>query len=131
MSQANVEIVRAGYEEFSRTGTLSLDLFDPGVKAYDPPDAPDPRVYRGHDGILEQLQNMADYFDELRWEAEEIIDADDKVVVATRMVGTGKESHVEVSQRVFHVWTIREGRGVELRSLFTRAEALQAAGLEA
>jgi ketosteroid isomerase-like protein len=129
MSQENVEIVRAGYEEFSRTGTFAPDLLDPDVTAYDPPDAPDPRVYQGREGLLLQLQNVADAFDELRWDAVELIDAGEKVVVATQMVGKGKESEVRVSVRVFHVWTIRDGRGVELRTLFTREEALEAAGL--
>ena len=72
----------------------------------------------------------ADSFDELGWEAEEIIDAGDKVVVATRMTSTGKESEVQVSVCVFHVWTLSEGRGVELRTMFTREEAFQAAGLQ-
>ena len=130
MSQEHVELVRAAYEEFSRTGTPVLDLFDPSGKAYDPPNVPDPRVYQGREGIVQQIETVADAFEELRWEVDEFVDADDKVVVATRMVGTGKESQVEVSMRVFHVWTIRNGRFVELRVLLTREEALEAAGLK-
>src|SRR5690349_21503058 len=109
MSQENVETLRAGYEGFSRTGTLALELLVPDVTAYDPPDGPDPRVYQGREGLLQQLQNVADAFDELRWDVEELIDADDKVVVATQMGGRGKESEAEVSVRVFHVWTMRDG----------------------
>jgi ketosteroid isomerase-like protein len=129
MSEENVQRIRASYDYFARTGTPDLELLDPDVEAYDPPGVPDPRVYRGRDGFLENLRNLSEAFDDLRWEAEEFIDADDKVIVATRMKGRGKESQVEVEQRVFHVWTLREGRAVALQTLFSREDALETTGL--
>jgi ketosteroid isomerase-like protein len=129
MSQENVEIVRAGYEEWSRSGSPPLELLDPSFTTYDPPEVPDSRIYHGRHGLLEQLQNVEQAFDELRWEADDFIEADDKILVATRMIGRGKESAAEVSMHVFHVWTFRSGSAVELRTLITREQAFQAVGL--
>ena len=103
MSQENVEVVQAGYEAWSRSGKPPIELLDPSFRAYDPPEVPDPRVYLGRQGLLEQLQNVDQAFDEVRWEATAFLDVHDSVVVTTRMFGRGKESAAEVSMEVFHV----------------------------
>jgi ketosteroid isomerase-like protein len=133
MSEENVEIVRRGYEAFAegdiQTVLRLIELLDPSFRAYDPPEVPEPRVYLGRQGLLEQLQNVDQAFDEVRWEATAFLDVHDSVVVSTRMFGRGKESAAEVSMEVFHVWTIRNRRVTELRTLVTRQQALEAAGL--
>ena len=39
-------------------------------------------------------------------------------------------SDMVLDRDLAHVWTVRDGRGVRLRVFKTRAEALEAAGLE-
>ena len=55
-------------------------------------------------------QNVEQAFDDLRWEAKDFLSA-------------------EVSLEVFHVWTIHDSLATELRTLFTRDQALEALGL--
>jgi ketosteroid isomerase-like protein len=129
MSQQAVQLIGAIYEQFSRTGAVDLELLDPDFESHDPPGVPDPRTYRGREGFLENLNNLGQAFDDRRWQPEDVIDAGDTIVVEARMFGRGKGSGVEVDQCVFHVWTIREERAAAIRTVFTKQEAIAAAGL--
>jgi ketosteroid isomerase-like protein len=63
-------------------------------------------------------------------EVEEIIaDGGEIVVAAISINGRGRTSGVEISQRFFHVFEMREGRILRMREYLNRAEALEAAGL--
>ena len=129
MSQENVELTRRGYEHFNRTGEPDYSVLDPGIVCHDFPDLPDTGVYNGHQGFLTLIANAVEGFDEFRIEPEEFIEAGDRVVVLVRTVGRGKLSGAEVDAQVAHVWTVRNGKAVELRLYGNRDEALEAAGL--
>jgi uncharacterized protein len=130
MSQPNVELVRAIYDRF-RSGDTdgALALHDPDMEVHDRPQAPDPQVYRGREGVLESLRVSRAAFEGLEMVPEEILDAGDRVVVVFRFRGTGRESGVPVDERLAHVWTIREGKAVRMEVHSGRDEALRAAGL--
>jgi uncharacterized protein len=128
MSKENVEVVRRGYAELSRTGEFSWELVDPEVEVHDLPLTPDSGAYYGHAGLREAMRNVELAFEDVRFEAEDFLDAGDDVVVLVRMIGRGKGSGVEVDARIAHVWTLREGKGVRVRVL-DRDDALEAAGL--
>jgi len=61
------------------------------------------------------------------WEATELIDHGDSVVVRTRFYAEGRGSGVPVEAIVFIVWTVRDGKAVSARGFFDRGEALAAA----
>jgi uncharacterized protein len=128
MSGANVELVRAIYERF-RAGDVegALALQDPEVEVYDRPEAPDPQVYRGHQGVLRSLGVSRAAFEGLDLVPEEFLDAGDQVVVVFRFQGTGRESGIPVDERLAHLWTIRDGRAVRMTVHSGRDEALSAA----
>ncbi len=128
MSQQNVETVRRGYECLSRTGEFPWELIDPEVEVHDPPLGPDSEVRHGHEGLRAGLASVEESFDDLGFEAEEIYDAGDDVVVFIRMHGRGKGSGVEVEVPVAHLCTLRDGKLVRIRVL-ARDEAMEAAGL--
>jgi uncharacterized protein len=110
MSQENVDLVRAVYDRF-RGGDLdgALALYHPEVEIRDRPEIPDPRVYRGHEGVLSALAASRSEFAGLDVVPEEFIDAGDRVIVLYRFVGTGRESGIPVEQRLCHAWTVRHG----------------------
>lgn len=95
---------------------------------HDPPLGPDSEVRHGHEGLRAGLASVEESFDDLGFEAEEIYDAGDDVVVFVRMHGHGKASGVEVEVPVAHLWTMRDGKGVRIRVL-DRDPAMEAAGL--
>ena len=55
----------------------------------------------------------------------------DQVLVISREGGRCKTSGAEVQTHLTaHVWTLRDGRPVQMRSCWERADAFQAVGLE-
>jgi ketosteroid isomerase-like protein len=131
MSQENVEIARRAYEAFNRSDPQAMvaDLapnFEfattgaiPGMTG----------VYRGVEGILGVLEFMRSEFERPRIEVHELVDAGDQVVAAVTLRGRGKQSGVEASWDVWHVWTMEHGKVGHGQAFTSRAEALEAAGL--
>ncbi len=136
MSQENVERVRRGYEAFNR-GDLAdaAKDFDPNIEWRIPfqlPDSPPDETYRGPEGVLQFWETWRSAFDDFRLELEEIIDAGDRIIVFAAVHGRGAGSGAEVKTPSFpQVWTFGEdGRPVRVEMFTSRAEALEAVGLE-
>lgn len=84
-------------------------------------------------GLEELAERMRQTFDlvwsEFRVEAEEFIDAGDRIVVGGRIPGRGRGSGIHVDGPVFVVWTFRDGSAIRQQWFAKRGEALVAAGL--
>ena len=144
MSQENVEIVRRTFQVI-RDAVLRGDpsaafdqavlegLLDPNVEwragragALPPPISDS----GGRDGYMELARTWTETFDDLVFDAEEIIEAhNDRVVVITRVHGIGKESRALVEVRYGAVYTVKGGRIVRWEIFPTPAQALEAVGL--
>jgi uncharacterized protein len=132
MSQENVEIVRDAFVAYNR-GDLDT------LVAY----CADDIDYRAAEGALDDrgpmhgkeaarayFQDWLDTFDDLKAEPLELIDAaDEQVVTVLRFGGRAKLSGVEADLTFAAVYTLRDGKFVRVREYWTRAEALEAAGL--
>jgi ketosteroid isomerase-like protein len=130
MSQENVEIVRRGYEHFSRTGELDPDGWDTDA-VFDNSNAifADPGVYRGLDRIREFLIAQGEMWESQRYEPEEFIPVGvDQVVVPQEIVSVGRDG-VEVVAHTANLFTLHAGKVTYLKNFQTKAEALEAAGL--
>lgn len=126
MSKENVALVRAVYDRFrADDNDAALALLDPEIEVRDRPEAPDPQVYHGHEGVLESLGASRATFDGLDLVPEEFIDMGDQVVVVFRFRGTGRESGVPVDERLAHRWTIDDGKAVRMTVHSSRDEALE------
>jgi ketosteroid isomerase-like protein len=130
VSEEDIELLRAGYEA-AAAGDVEfvLGLMDPEVEVHDRPEAPDATTYRGHEGVVTALFASVDTFEDFRFVPERFFEAGDRVVVVLEMTGRGRASGVPVEERIAHLWTIRDGRVVELRVFSDPADALEAAGL--
>ena len=126
MSEVNVEIVRRGFEAYAR-GDLSaaVSVHDPDV-VFNP--AEEPPIH-GRDAVRAYIERWQEPWDNYEAEAEEFIDADDRVIVTLHVKARGRGSGVEVDARSYQVHTLREGRLVRMDEYLTREEALKAAGL--
>ena len=130
MSQENVEIVRRGYEHFSRTGELDRDAFD-ADPVFDNSNAvfADPGVYRGFDRIRKWLIAQGEMWESQRYEPEEFIPIGvDQVVVPQKIVSVGRDG-VEVVAHTANLFTLHAGKVTSMKNFQTKAEALEAAGL--
>jgi ketosteroid isomerase-like protein len=129
MSEENVEIVRRCCEAFDRGDYVeALNALHPDI-SYELTHFPDGQVYRGHEGVREAFRRWLGTWEDYRQTREEIIDAGESVVVATREFGRGKRSGLHLDRLTFGVWTLKEGKVVRIQFRATKAEALQAVGL--
>jgi ketosteroid isomerase-like protein len=130
MSQENVDRVRAAFEYFERTGTPDVDALSESVEVRDR-DLLDAPEYNGVDGYLQWIENWASVFSEFSLEAQEFFDAGDTVVVVFRMIARGAGSGLNVEREDAMVVRMRDAKVSRIDYYNNRAEALDAAGLEA
>ena len=136
MSQENVEIMHRIYAalDLSRPGPGERlkNLVDPEIEWRGPREFPDlaEPVY-GFEGMARYRAKIAEALDDYRMVPERFIDAgDDQVLVFSREAGRGKGSGVEVQTHLTaHLWTLKDGKAVQMQSYWERSDALEAAGL--
>jgi ketosteroid isomerase-like protein len=137
MSQGNIEVVRRTYEMFNEWGVDPRPggkpelppLLHPEVVFHTYAGAPEAGVYRGRDAVVEYHERVFGQFESVRIEVEELLPAEDRVVIISRQHTVPKGSEAEIVQQVVEIWTIRDGLLAERMPFSTRTEALQAAGL--
>jgi ketosteroid isomerase-like protein len=86
-------------------------------------------THRGRERLIDSFGSLAEAFDQLRWEAEEFIDAGDAVVVPVRFYARGRESGIETSTRAVQVYWLKDGKIVRYQLCESRADALEAVRL--
>jgi ketosteroid isomerase-like protein len=86
-------------------------------------------VYGGPEGWIEFLEWFRSEFERPRVEIRELIEAGDQVLASVTLRGRGKQSGVEASWDVSHLWTVQDGKVVHGKAFTDRDEALKAAGL--
>jgi ketosteroid isomerase-like protein len=136
MSQENVKRAREAYEALGtavRRGDFDAffrEYVHPEVEWVPLESGPDAAVTSGKEPVKTRLVEMLQVVDEPRIEAEEIIDAGEKVVVAIRISGRGVASGIDMEEaHWFHVVTARDDKAARIEWYASRAEALEAAGL--
>jgi ketosteroid isomerase-like protein len=82
-------------------------------------------AYRGPEALLGWLDEGDDAFDDFTVELLGIEELGGHVVVSMRQRGRGKASGAEVDNRLTHVWTLRDGRGISLRSFAQHEDAVR------
>jgi uncharacterized protein len=128
MSQENVEIVRRSYNAYARGNMDSaLTALDPEIEIYDH-DIPDSGEYRGLDGLFRWQADWESSWESWRWEAEDFVDAGDRVVAVLRVHAKGRGSGADVERLDGAVWTLRDGKCIRLDYYGSKAEALEAVG---
>src|SRR5687768_14937545 len=123
--------VRRGYAALNRRDfdLLAVGL-DPGVELHSAHVFPDiGAVFHGHEGYRELWRQLIEAFDNARVETEELLDCGDRFLVTVKVTGYGTGSGVSISQRLFHLFSLRRGLVVREDDFQDRAEALEALGL--
>ena len=133
MSQKNVEVVRRvtdlmDAEGFEAALPIFLKAAHPDVEWREDPAWPGSATYRGIEQVRRVILDRMDTLD-FDQQTEDLIDADDKVVVLVRWVGRGKASGAQGEISMAMVWTVREQAITRVESFLDRAQALEAVGL--
>ncbi len=132
MSQESVELVHSGLDAVNRGGVdAMIHMCDPEIEWIAIPGfLPDAENYHGRAGVRAWFEKVGETFGKVQWEAEEVVESGERLLVGLKLQATGRASGIEGEFRIFQVWTIRDSKLVRLESYLSRDEALEAAGLE-
>ena len=98
------------------------------VGGYLPPDMP--RIHYGHEGYKRMFEGLLEVWADLELRPEEVIDFGDRVLIAVRMTGHGRQSGVALDTALFQVVTLRDGLIVQQKDFADRDAAVEAVGLD-
>lgn len=132
MSQENVEIVRAQYASWSALAeggdvASHIHAFFPPDGEYLPVEEID--AIRGYAALIRYSERWLEAWAGFRDQVDEIIDAGQVVFAAVTVHGRGGESGISITQSMFHVFEMRDGKIVRLHEYLDRDQAREAAGL--
>ena len=84
-------------------------------------------VYHGRDEVRAFLGSYLDAFEDLSWNAEEIIEIDDDHLIAVNHIRMrGRGSGVEVDAVGAQLWTLVDGVALSIKLYQSKADALEA-----
>jgi ketosteroid isomerase-like protein len=131
MSQADIEMLRAGYEAFNR-GDWD-DVFreaHPNFELKTADRVTNPGTYRGVDEVRRFFEDLFEPFEEVFSEPQEFFERDNQIAVVVLVRLRPRGSSAVVENRIGHVWTIRDGKVARFEIFPEREKALEAIGLE-
>jgi ketosteroid isomerase-like protein len=126
MSQRSVEVVRRSFDAIQRWDVDALlELYDPDIH-FQPLTGTwvESGGYRGHAGVREYFEEVADVWEELRPHAEDFRTVGDDVVAIGGCAVRGRGSGAETDTPMAWVVTVREGRVTSHRGYRSGEEAL-------
>jgi ketosteroid isomerase-like protein len=130
MSRENVEIVRREIEaRGSRNWAVLTEIWHPDIEFELVAGS---GTFKGLKEIRPFLETLSALYADYRVEADEIIDAGERVVVAERAAGRGlkgSDADTWIEDRYFRLISFRDGRVWRMKEYRTRGQALEAAGL--
>jgi ketosteroid isomerase-like protein len=126
MSQENVEIVTRLAEAYLR-GDLdeALSALAPDIEYKRAEEA----MVRGRDAVRAGWEQWEADWEDLETIPEDPTDAGDHVVLPVLFRGRGRGSGIEIEDRFYEVFELRDGKVVRWDEFSERSEALEAAGL--
>jgi ketosteroid isomerase-like protein len=128
MSHENVEIIRRALPEAAPANVEALfSILDEDVEWDYVGAFPEVQTAHGPAEVREFLRGWSEAFDDFGFQGEEAVDAGDSVAVLVRQWGRGKETGAEVENRIWQLFTFRNGKVVHCRGYDNKAEALEAA----
>jgi ketosteroid isomerase-like protein len=127
LSSNNVDTLRSAYDGFARQDIPTvMAAFHEDIEWHTPDSMPFGGSYHGHDGVGHFFGQLSEYWQELRVEPEEFIDAGETIVVPIRLSGTGAGGAVQSES--LHLWRMRDGKAASFREYPDTARLLQALG---
>ena len=126
-------MVRAMLETLNERGVeAALDQIHPDFEGVTPPElSPEPDTYRGHEGIRRYFAGFEGVMDEVRWEADELMEApNERVVAGIRLLTRSVATELELELAVWQLCTVRDGKVLRIEGFAKREDALRAAGIE-
>jgi ketosteroid isomerase-like protein len=129
MARGNVKIVRPVYDSLTRRNwdAVFRDMhpdFEMTTQR-----GPTAGTYRGQEAVQALIEDAIATFDDLVIEPEEFLENGDQVVALVTARARPKGGSVDIVVRNGHLWTVRDGRILSLKTFPAPEKALEAAGL--
>jgi ketosteroid isomerase-like protein len=113
----------------AQDSTALADMLDPEVVWFGTRGGLDEnQVLRGPAAVLEYMREIQEPWEEFGVEIEQVIEADDGIVVFMRETGRPRHGGPEVENYTAMIFKVTEERVVEIAGYLDRDEALRAAG---
>jgi ketosteroid isomerase-like protein len=130
MSPENVELHHRSIEAFNRRDFDALLALTDSDVEYMPRLASVEGNFHGHDGVRRWWEDLLEAFPDYTAEIVEMQDRGDLTVAAVRTRGRGAGSDAPHDQKLWQVARWRLGKCTWRCTFETRAEALEAAGIQ-
>ena len=123
MGRENLEVVRALFAVLGGEDSATpLALFDPKIEWL-----PMEGEFHGIEGLITAMTDWLGTWQEHHVELEEASEVGDQVLAVVHLTARGEASGVEVDQRFYELYSVRDGKIVRMEEFLTRDEALEAA----
>ena len=131
MRGKNVQQVQRMAETFNRRDLEALlDVIDPDVEWIPIMATLEGRVYRGHEGMRQWLDDLSTDWEVFETHQEEFREIGDRVLVFGRWRARARSSGVELeNEPASWVIDLKDGKVVRLQTYTDRREAVEAVGL--
>lgn len=115
----NVEIVRSIYAA-GLAGDLQgmLRHVDPEIRCYEAASLPYGGEYHGHEGFSRLMMAVFSSWASFTAEVKDMLDAGPTVIALIQLRVTLKESNRLVEMPIAEIWTLRDGKAIELRPFY-------------
>jgi ketosteroid isomerase-like protein len=131
MSRENVELVRAAFGNVAIPGDPEpmIEAIEPGFQMQLAAVGGGAAYYAGAEGIREWFSDVGRSWESFRFEAKDVRDLGDRVLVLGEVRGCGRVSGIEVSDRWAWIVRVVNGKVAGVRGFLDQGEAIAAAGL--
>ena len=125
-SERLVTVTAVGRDAALARGDLAsvLDLIDENI-VITGQITPDGRPAQGREGLLANVKQVNEAFEELTYEPLELIDLGERVLAHVRVFGTGRQG-ITGELKFGQIWTIQNGKAVRVDNYTDWEDALQA-----
>jgi len=130
MSQGNVEVVRPIYDALKRRDwDIVFRDMHPDFEMTTQRGL-DAGTHRRREAVQRLIEDAITAFDNLVFEPEEFLENGDQVVVLVTTRARPKGGSVDIVVRNGHLWTVRDGTILSMKTFPAPEKALEAAGLQ-
>ena len=123
------DVVRQMLDVLNSEGTeAALAWFADDFHGVVPPElSAEPDSYDGHDGVRHYFDSFQEIVDDLRFDAEELVDVGPGAVAARGLItGRGRESGIPIEMRVPMLMRLRDGKVIGIAAYPEWDQAVEA-----
>ena len=123
-------LVRRMLDALNEEGVeAALEFVAEDFRGVVPPElSAEPDSYDGHDGLRHYFDSFQEIVDDLRFDAEELVEVAPNVIAARGLItGRGRESGIPIEMRVPGLYRIRDGKLIGIEAYPSWDDAVAAA----